>query len=949
MKKILLFYSLIFFVPLCISAQANNTNDQHFINKYFSSTKKALDENSFCVVSFKNKLPNGFKIIRQLSEHVAIVQIKNINEFGNNSSYIQILPANDNWKYSPSVEKEINDNKTLVQKYIVAGLNLKTILLPSKDLSILAFKENETVAIIKCTNVYLEKNITPINAITFVDKFEEPKTEIGIIGYNRSFHGINALDNNIPNANGKNIVVGVKEKNMEPQDLDLYKRILPSSISSSSIDNHATVISSIIGGAGNSFYNGRGMANACKFFPSSFNNLFADDVNILNTNRVFVQNHSYGTIGQQFYGAESKSYDEQLWANKNLLHIFSAGNKGTLAATEGNYIGILNFANITGNFKMAKNVVTVAAVNDLGEVANESSAGPAYDGRLAPQLAALGPNGTSDAAAMVSGAVAVLQQVYGDSNAMEIPASALVKAILYNTATDIYTTGIDYKTGFGLLNSYDAVRLLQERKYDIATVANTLQWTKNITVPTNAANVKVTLSWTDSASLLNNNKALVNDLDLQLVEIATGTIYKPWVLSSFANIDSLKKLPTRKRDSLNIAEQISITLPNAGNYQIKVIGYNVVAASVPFAIAYNIDSLNTFSFTNPINTTDVDIQEAEFLNIKWKTFVADTNQLGNLFISYNAGVNWQLIKQSIKIYKQQYPWQIKDTSTTAVIKMETTFGTFYTKNFIVSRVIRTMVDFLCTDSFRLSWNKHVNATNYKIYSLIDSAYLKPIFTTPDTFKVFRRADFPSNVYAVEPILSNGYNTARSVAIDITAQAVACFYKALNYTLLDNNGVELKLEISASQYIDSIYFEEVTATGKFIQLYGVAKVVNGVDIYYQNALIENSGLTYFRAKIKLKSGAIVYTDIIHVLTTGKRKILFYPNPASVASGLQFLLAQGLDINNAIQFFDVNGKYLKGYKTIPNKIDVNIFPTGMIFYKLLDANFKVIETGNFIIVK
>ena len=78
-------------------------------------------------------------------------------------------------------------------------------------------------------------------------------------------------------------------------------------------------------------------------------------------------------------------------------------------------------------------------------------------------------------------------------------------------------------------------------------------------------------------------------------------------------------------------------------------------------------------------------------------------------------------------------------------------------------------------------------------------------------------------------------------------------------------------------------------------------------------------------------------------------MFYPNPASVASGLQFLLAQGLDINNAIQFFDVNGKYLKGYKTIPNKIDVNIFPTGMIFYKLLDANFKVIETGNFIIVK
>ena len=938
----LLFYSS----SINLFSQSNKIIEENLFVKY-ASRKSELNENTYCIVSYKNKLPFSFKIIRNLSEHIAIVQIKNLKDFDNHSVEINILPSNDNWKYSPALEKEINFNKSISQKYIVVGTNLKSVLNSLKDFSILSFKENETIAIVRSTNEYLKNNIALLNEITFIDKFIEPKTEINIIGYNRSFHGINALDYNIPNANGKNIVVGVKEKNMEAQDLDLFKRILPSTISSSTIDNHATVISSIIGGAGNSFYNGRGLANACKFFPSSFTNLFADDINILNTNRVTIQNHSYGTIGQQFYGAEAKSYDEQLWVNKNMLHIFSAGNRGAAAATEGNYVGIANFANITGNFKMAKNVITVAAVNENSIVANESSAGPTYDGRLAPQLTALGPNGTSDAAAMVSGSVAVLQQVYADSNALQMPTSNLVKSILYNTATDIYNKGIDYKTGYGLLNSYDAVRLLQQRKYDVATISNNQQWTKNITIPANAANVKITLAWTDSTSLLNNNKSLINDLDLQLIENSTGIIYRPWVLSSFANVDSLKKQPIRKRDSLNTAEQITIALPNAGNYQIKVIGYNVISATVPFAIAFNVDTLNTFSFTNPQNTTDVDIQEAELLNVKWKTFVADTNALGNLSISFNAGANWQLIKQGIKIYKQEHPWQIKDSSTTAVIKMETSFGTFYSKNFIVSRVIRTNVDFLCADSFRLSWNKHMYATGYKIFSLIDSAYLKPIATITDTFKVFRRADFPSNIYAVEPILGNGYNAARNVAIDIREQGVACFYKALNYTLLDNNAVELNLEISALQYIDSIYFEEVSPSGNLIKTYGAAKVVNGTNIYYQNGFIEKSGLTYFRAKIKLKSGAIVYTDIVSVLTTGKQKILFYPNPASVSSGLQYVLQQGLDINNAIQFYDATGRYIKGYKTIPNKFDVSVFPKGVIFYKFLNNDFKVLETGKFLI--
>jgi hypothetical protein len=155
---------------------------------------------------------------------------------------------------------------------------------------------------------------------------------------------------------------------MDETDLDLHKRVLGSSIASTNVTNHATVISTIIGGAGNSFYDGRGIAYGCKFFSSSFEDLFADDAAILNANNVTVQNHSYGTIIQQFYGAEAVSYDEHAWQDKNFIHVFSAGNDGMSFAADGRYANIPGYANLTGNFKMAKNIITVGAIDNKGNI-----------------------------------------------------------------------------------------------------------------------------------------------------------------------------------------------------------------------------------------------------------------------------------------------------------------------------------------------------------------------------------------------------------------------------------------------------------------------------------------------------------------------------------------------------------------------------------------------------
>jgi Subtilase family len=946
-------FTFLFFVPAFCIAQKGITlyEDSIFKKNSVPHNARNIKTTAYYIAFLDGAIPPEIKIMRQLDERIAIITLPGEKELEIIKRKIKIETANNNWKFSPPLEKKINAKAGKgIQKFIVAASaldNLLTVLkINSSQVKIISINQPANAVIIACSPQYLKDYLIAVEEIIYADEYIAAETEVAIIGYNRSFHGINVLDYTVAGANGKNITAGIKEQKMDATDLDLYKRVVPSSIAASNIESHATVIASIIGGAGNTFYDGRGIANGCTFFSSSFANLFADDAAVLNQSNVTVQNHSYGTIPQQFYGAEAVSYDAHAWQNKNFLHIFSAGNRGFSFAADGKYANLTNYANLTGNFKMAKNIITVGAVDDNGVIAGASSAGPIYDGRLAPQLTALGPNGTSDAAAMVSGTIAVMQQVYKDSNSQTLPPASLVKAVLY-TADDIGRKGIDYKTGYGLLNSFAAVKTIQQKKYDGAAVVQNQVWIKNLLIPNGTTNIKITLAWTDTAATLNNNKAINNDLDLELIELSNGAIYKPWVLNTSPSIDSLEKLPVRKRDSLNTAEQISIALPNAGTYQIKVTGTNIISSSLPFHVAYAVDTLNTFVFTNPQHTSDVNRQESENLAIKWRTFVADTNQAGNLFISFNNGSNWQLLQGGIKLYQQQYKWPIKDTSTETILKMESPFGTFLSKNFIINKVIRLNVDFVCVDSFQLSWDKHIYASSYKIFSLTDSAYLKPIIITADTFRVFKRTAYPSLVYAVEPELSNNIPAARSIALNIEVQGVNCFYKALNYNLLDGNKLNLTLQLSITKNIDSIAFEKVTQQGQLLQTYGKLKVIDNTLLYNQLENELDRGITYFRGKIILKNGTVVYTDIVSVITSGNKNIIFYPNPVNTGTPLKYVLKQGLPGDTQLQLFDISGRMIKNYTSIPTTIDISKLPIGMVIYKLLDKNGGLVETGKLII--
>jgi hypothetical protein len=839
--------------------------------------------------------------------------------------------------------------KSGTQKIIIAGRELQPVIsLLKKNYSHLPVLHIDTAAhavLIKAGKNDIEQLLDD-PAVIFIDQQPKPSTEISIIGYDPGIHGINAVTNLVPGANGRNIVVGVKEQRMQPEDLDLYKRILPSAIEATEVSNHATVISSIIGGAGNSFYDGLGIANDCKFFSSSFSNLFADNSNALADAKVSVQNHSYGTVIQQFYGAEALSYDEQAFAS-GVLHIFSAGNQGNAMASEGPYAGIPGYANLTGNFKMAKNIITVGAIDNKGTVSPESSSGPLYDGRLAPQLTALGPNGTSDAAAMVTGTAAVLQQLFADSNHQQTPPSALIRSVLYTSADDIYKPGIDYKTGYGLLNSYKAVRLLQQKTYFTGSVSEGEEWGKNISVPPGASRIRLTLSWNDPPATLNNNKALINDLDLELLELTTGRVFYPWVLNSDPLRDSLDQLPSHHRDSLNTSEQISVQLPAAGIWQIRVRSDRTQTPAVPFALAYWIDTLHSFRFISPLQAADAGRENDNAMAIRWATETADSAETGDLFISYDQGDNWNRIGTSLELTSGLYHWEMPAVASIARLKMVTSFGEFASGDFIISMITRPVPDFVCSDSFRLSWKKHIYAASYDLYSLTDSSHLKVVFSTTDTFAVINRKKYPFLVYAVRPVLSNRLPAARSIAFNIELQGVQCFFKTLNYELEDNNRLKMIFEISAASYADSICFEEVTREGSLIRSFGSQTAIPAQEVYSTIADQIAAGSIYIRARILLKNGAMVYTDIIPVFSSGSKNVLFYPNPVRRSEPLMYIMKQGISPDCRLQIYDAYGLLVKDHASMPPTIDVSGLMRGIYFFRLTGNDGKTVSTEKVIV--
>ncbi|HSG39385.1 MAG TPA: S8 family serine peptidase [Thermoanaerobaculia bacterium] len=260
----------------------------------------------------------------------------------------------------------------------------------------------------------------------------------------------------------------------------------------------------------------------------------------------------------------------------------------------------INYANVPIP-ATAKNVISVGAVNgDDGTMTTFSSWGPTDDGRIKPDIVAAGDNtlanpfgsivstwsnngyagivGTSMAAPAVSGSIGLLLQRYRavcPATGTD-PLPSTVKALLLHTARDLddatswFNRGPDYASGYGALDIQAAVDMLPFHRED--QVDNGQVDTFQITV-TRQSDLKVTLVWDDVAAPANAAVALINNLDLELID-PLNNVHRPWVLNPGAPANAA----TRAADNRNVVEMVlvdNVTAATAGVWTIRVIGTNV--------------------------------------------------------------------------------------------------------------------------------------------------------------------------------------------------------------------------------------------------------------------------------------------------------------------------------------------------------------------------------------
>jgi len=712
----------------------------------------------------------------------------------------------------------------------------------------------------------LMTSVLPRDEVLFVDEQRKAKEELAVSNLDLSADKVNMIFSKSPEYDGNGIVVSVKENEPDTSDIDFKARYLSTDISSTIYSTHATDMATIIGGGGNTYYEGKGCAPASTISSSSFAVLLPDTDDAYQRYNISVQNHSYGTGIENFYGADAAAYDASVVTRPNLIHIFSAGNSGEDASTSGPYANIPGFANITGSFKMAKNIITVGHMDSLGNVLAPSSRGPAYDGRIKPDLVAFAEDGSSGAAAIVSGISLVLQQAYKTLNG-SLPSSALIKAILLNSADDVGPRGIDFISGFGAANAYKALMEIINAQYFNGAISNGVADAYDLTVPPNIRRLKITLAWNDPPATPNATKALINDLDLELVLPSTGQSWQPWVLSDVPNADSLQLLPVQKKDSLNNVEQISIDDPIAGNYKINIKAFSVSPSySQSYSIAYQLDTLDRFTWEYPANTDNIFNERTNI--VRWESTYSNT--AGQLEYTLNNGNSWSMIDNAVDLTRGYYKWTPPDSFATAVLRMNFASQHFLSDTFTISKRFDVNVGFNCADSFMLYWNKVAGINNYQLYRLGDK-YMERLSITTDTAVVLDKQANTTLHYAVAPVINNKTGV-RSYAYDYTLQGVECYIKTF-FGVLVNGTSELELELGTRYNVKSITWERLTSSG-YIALQ-TNNSIQGLDFRYTDNAPKH-GLNNYRVRIELSNGTVIYSDST-TLYNGEEPYLVYPNP------------------------------------------------------------------------
>jgi hypothetical protein len=769
--------------------------------------------------------------------------------------------------------------------------------------------------------------------VVFVKPYAQAHSETPNTFQDISANKINYVQHLFPFLNGEELNVSVKEKNIDSLDIDLRQRLLPSILADEEISLHATQIATIIAGAGNSLPSAKGSAWKSYVLPSSYDNLLPDDNNFFLHNGISVQNHSYGTEIENYYGTEAYAYDAAVFANPYVLHIFSSGNSGDKISSDGLYSGIPGYANLTGNMKMAKNVlITGGHYRDM-TIDSRSSGGPAYDGRIKPELVAFGQEGTSDAAAVVSGAALLLQQCHRVRYGI-VPKADLVKGALVVTADDIGNEGPDFKAGFGAVNASKAIALISNEQFIIDSIQSNQLKEISINIPPGIQELRVALNWIDPPAEAGDVNALTNDLDLYVIN-SGGQKYLPWVLSAYPHIDSLSLPARRDEDHLGNVEVVSVNHPREGLYKIAVGGTALATLAQKYAITYWLDTAKTFHWTYP--TASDAVESSKEIYLRWDNTYSGT---GILEMSIN-GAPFEVVENAVQLEAGFYLWQAPLQSGTATLRMRIGEAILEETTFVFSADMSIRVEFNCEKNLLISWPHIPEAEQYQIFALGDK-YLSDFAVISDTSMLVTKDKGFLSYYAVTPLVG-GKRGYRSATYNVNDQGVKCYYSNFYASATQTGQADLTLNLSTGFNIKGVTWQK-SSNDIFENL--------GTTLFDGNLLSEfvddklNGGITEYRAIISLKTGQEIVTDTAVIFYADQNTFEVFPNPVEKYTEDLNVISKGNNLS--MLFFDFTGRLVKhqDLTSVLARFHMSDLSPGIYFYRIQKGN-SLLHSGKIVL--
>lgn len=732
--------------------------------------------------------------------------------------------------------------------------------------------------------------------VEFVDVPNRPAHDERLLNSaDLTVNNLRAVRRRYPSLTGQGLVVSVKENPLDPTDIDFRGRLLNTPASTVIESAHASIMATLIAGAGNSGPAGEGAAPQAGLASASYANLLPDANADLTALGVSVQNHSYGTGVENYYGLEALGYDQQTRQLPYLLHVFSSGNSGTSASPDGPYKGLANVANLTGQFKMSKNSLAVGASDALGQVAALSSRGPAYDGRVKPELVAYGDAGSSDAAALGSGAALLVQQAYRDQ-AGALPPASLVKAALINSARDVGRAEVDFVAGFGQLDALGAVRTVLDSRYRSGSLAQGQAQQFDLSVPANTRQLKITLAWTDPEAAANAATALVNDLDIEVLD-PTGRRWLPWTLSAYPSLDSLTRLARRGADHLNNVEQVTISLPAAGTYQVRVRGYAVPSGPQAFSLAYEVVAPG-FEWLVPSRIRNV--RPAQTTRLRWNyAGPATTAQLEYRPVGRAA---WRPITASLDPTARTYAWAAPDTTTLAQVRCLVDGQSYVSDTFALARPLAVRVGYVCTDETFLTWTATPGASQYQVYRL-GTTRLEPFKLVSDTLLMVTPAQNAGTYFAVAPVLG-GKVAERGATANVAAAGVGCYVRSLLPRFPVADSAQLILSLGTLYRLQAVQLQRL-GPGGFQTIQTLNPVTRLTTLFTD--LTATTGLNRYRVVGQDATGRTFVSDTVDIQLVRRGELLVFPVPVVIGQELQVAGEPGVSLQ--VELYDALGRLVR----------------------------------------